>query len=239
MKMNHYEKYHKPQCSMKEYVLPFLAQYLILAVCIILHRLFVNRGELISPAVMVGDEMSSPTMGRFVFCMGAFVAAVLLAVVASKKAKEGKEYAPFFLGLFAGTFLWQSIGEDLWNFSVNGVNFVQLESVSVFPIFVITLLFVVYAVRNHALDFGMWCVLAGFLCNWAGHYVMLGTYPFVASWFAESVWNKSIAYVSGAVLGVVGIYLGVCSAKDRKGRLFASIITYIATGIIAFGMMEG
>ena len=237
--MNHFEKYHKPQFSAKEYFLPFLSQYLILAVCILLHRLFINRGEFIGPAVMVGDEMSSPTAGRFAFCILAFVAAVALAAVASGKAKAGKEYAPFFMGLFAGTFLWQSIGEDLWNFSVNGVNFVQLESVSVFPIFVITLLFVIYAAKNHVLDFGMWCALLGFLCNWAGHYVMLGTYPFVAAYFEEAVWNRGIAYISGAVLGVIGIYLGVCAAKDRKGRLFAAIITYIATGIIAFGMMVG
>lgn len=148
-------------------------------------------------------------------------------------------HAPFFMGLFAGTFLWQSIGEDLWNFSVNGINFVQLESVSVFPIFVMTILFAAYAAKNHALDFGMWCVLLGFFCNWAGHYVMLGTYPFVAPYFEEAVWNKGIAYISGAILGVIGIYLGICAAKDRKGRLFAAIITYIATGIIAFGMMEG
>ena len=61
--MNHFEKYHKPQFSAKEYFLPFLSQYLILTVCILLHRLFINRGELIGLAVMVGDEMSSPTAG--------------------------------------------------------------------------------------------------------------------------------------------------------------------------------
>lgn len=237
--MNHFETYHKPQFSVKEYLLPFLAQYLILMVCIMLHRLFIGHGPLLGPEVLVGDEMSSPTAGRLVFCILAFVLAVVLTGIASKKAKAGAEYIPFFLGLFAGTFLWQSIGEDLWNFSVNGVNFVQLGSVSVFPIFVITVLFVIYAVRNETLDWGVWCALFGFLCNWLGHYVMLGTYPFVAAYFEESAWNQGIAYVSGAVLAVFGIYLGVCSAKDRKGRLFASIVTYIATGVIAFGMMEG
>ena len=88
--MNHFEKYHKPQFSAKEYFLPFLSQYLILTVCILLHRLFINRGELIGLAVMVGDEMSSPTAGRFAFCILAFVAAVVLAAVASSKAKAGK-----------------------------------------------------------------------------------------------------------------------------------------------------
>ena len=237
--MNHFEKYHKPKCSLKEYVLPIFLQYLILVVCITLHRLFVKQGKLIGSEVLVGDEMSSPTVGRFAFCIIAFLLAVILAILASKKSKQGYEYTPFFLGLFAGTFLWQSIGEDVWNFSVNGVNFLQMESVSVFPIFVLTLLFAIYAVRNHVLDFGIWCVFLGFLCNWAGHYVMLGTYPFVVAYFSENAWNRGIACVSGIVLCLLGIYLGVFAAKDRKGRLFASIITYIATGIIVFGIMEG
>ena len=169
----------------------------------------------------------------------AFAGAVLLTVIASQTAKKGREYIPFFLGLISGTLLWQSIGEDLWNFSVNGVNFVQFESVSMFPVFVITILFVIYAVKNQALDWGVWCTLLGFLCNWLGHYVMLGTYPFVAEYFEESVWNKGIAYGSGSILILLGIYLGVFSARDRKGRLIASIITYIATGIIVFGIMGG
>ena len=237
--MKHFTIYHKPQFSLKEYFLPFLSQYAILLICIRLHRVFVSKGAFVCAETLVGDEMSSPTVGRLVFCILAFVGAVLLTMAASDAAKKEKEYKPFFLGLFAGTFMWQSIGEDLWNFSVNGINFMQFESVSVLPVFVITMLFVVYAVKNEVLDWGVWCALLGFLCNWLGHYVMLGTYPFVAAYFEESVWNRGIAYVSGGILALTGIYLGVCSAKDRKGRLFASIVTYIATGIIAFGIMEG
>lgn len=237
--MSHFDKYHKPQLSVSEYILPFLSQYVILLACIRLHRLFINKGAYVCPEVMVGDEMSSPTEGRLIFCLMAFAGAVLLTAIASKTAKKGREYIPFFLGLISGTLLWQSIGEDLWNFSVNGVNFVQFESVSMFPVFVLTILFIIYAVKNDALDWGVWCALLGFLCNWLGHYIMLGTYPFVAAYFEESVWNKGIAYGSGSILILLGIYLGVFSARDRKGRLIASIITYIATGIIAFGIMEG
>ena len=36
--------------------------------------------------------------------------------------------------------------------------------------------------------------LFGFLCNWLGHYVMLGTYPFVAAYFEESAWNQGDVY---------------------------------------------
>lgn len=53
------------------------------------------------------------------------------------------------------------------------------------------------------------------------------TYLIVAAYFEEAVWNRGIAYISGAVLEVIGIYLGVCAAKDRKGRLFAAIVKII------------
>lgn len=237
--MNHFEKYHKPQFSVKEYLLPFLLQYVILVICMSLHNFFVSKGSYICAEAMVGDEKSSPTVGRLVFCILTFAGAVILTILASNTAKKGREYIPFFFGLIAGTFLWQSFGEDLWHFPVKGVNFVQFESVSMLPVFVITILFIIYAVKNEALDWGIWCALLGFMCNWFGHYVMLGTYPFVAAYVEESVWNRGIACVSGVILTVLGIYLGIFSAKDRKGRLIASIVTYIATGIIAFGIMEG
>ena len=235
---NHFTIYHKPEFSAKDYLLPFFAQYLILLVCMMLHRLVVGKGGFLCPAVMVGDEMSSPTIGRLFYCLAAFLAAVLLSALASHESKSGKEYAPFFLGLTAGTFFWQSLGEDIWHFSINGVNFIQFESISVLPIFVLTCLFVGYAIHNSVLNWGLWCSLLGFLCNWWGHYVMLGTYPFVAAYFEESVWNKGVAQILGGILLIIGIYLGLFSAKDRKGRLLASILTYISTGIIIFGTME-
>ena len=237
--MKHFEKYHKPQFSVKEYLFPLLAQYVILLVCINLHRLFVSKGAYVCAKAMVGDEMSSPTAGRLIFCCLTFAGAVLLTISASRIAKKGQEYLPFFLGLLAGTFLWQSIGEDLWNFSVNGMNFVQFENISTLPVFILTILFMIYAAKNHALDWGVWCSLLGFMCNWLGHYVMTATYPFVAAHFEESAWNRGIACVCGSALILLGIYLGVFSAKDRKGRLLASIVTYIATGIIAFGIIDG
>lgn len=238
-KLKHFTKYHQPEFSIKDFLLPFCAQYLILLACMMLHRLVVDKGSLLCASAMVGDEMSSPTVGRLIYCLIAFLAAVGLTALASRKAKEGKEYLPFFLGLTAGTFFWQSLGEDSWHFSINDTNFIQFESISVFPVFVLTCLFVVYAVRNSVLNWGVWCALLGFLCNWWGHYIMLGTYPFVAAYFEESVWNKGVAQIAGGILLAIGIYLELFSAKDRKGRLLASILTYISTGIIIFGTMEG
>lgn len=237
--MKHFELYHKPSFSAKQYLVPLLLQYVVLLCCIRLHRLIVYRGPLLSDPVMVGDEMSSPTAGRLAFCFLSFLAAVVLSVIASRKAKRGDCYLPFLLGTFAGTFLWQSLGEDAWSFTVDGVNFLQFESVNVFPLVPVVLLLLLYAERNNSLDWGIWCVVFSFLTNWWGHYVMLGTYPFVSAFFEESTWNHGIAFVSGGLLLLAGLYLGLCAAKDCKGRIFAAIVTYAATGILAFGMIEG
>ena len=32
---------------------------------------------------------------------------------------------------------------------------------------------------------------------------------------------------------------GLCPAKDCKGRIFSALVTYAATGILAFSLMEG
>lgn len=237
--MKHFELYHKPRFSAREYLLPLILEYVVLLSCIRLHRIFIYRGALLGEQVMVGDEMASPTTGRLAFCILSFVAAVVLSVLASRKAKAGDVYVPFLFGSFAGTFFWQSLGEDAWNFAVDGVHFMQFESVSVFPLVPVTILFLIYAVRNEILDWGIWCVLFSFLTNWWGHYVMLGTYPFVSAFFEEAAWNRGIATVSGILLLLAGVYLSLCSAKDCKGRVFSAILTYAATGILAFGMMEG
>lgn len=89
--MNHFEKYHNPQFSVKEYFLPFLAQYVILLACIKFHRLFIGKGAYIEAEAMVGDEMSSPTTGRLAYCLMAFAVVLLLTVTASKMAKKGSE----------------------------------------------------------------------------------------------------------------------------------------------------
>lgn len=237
--MNHFELYHKPRFSAKEYLVPLLLEYVVLLSCIRLHRLFIYRGPLLSDPVMVGDELSAPTAGRLAFCILSFVAAVVLAVLASRKAKAGDSYVPFLFGSFAGTFLWQSLGEDAWNFAVDGVHFIQFESVSVFPLVPVVILVLLYAARNDSLDWGIWCTVFSFLTNWWGHYVMLGTYPFVSALFEASAWNRGISFVTSGLLLLTGIYLSLCAAKDCKGRIFAAIVTYAATGILAFGLMEG
>lgn len=237
--MKHFELYHKPQFSVREYLIPLVLEYVVLLSCISFHRIFIHMGGLVSEPVMVGDEMTDPTAGRLVFCIIAFVVAAVLGVISSREAKKGNVYIPFLYGSFAGTFLWQSLGEDAWNFAVDGVNFAQLESVSVFPLVPAAILFLVYAAKNDILDWGIWCAVFSFLTNWWGHYVMLGTYPFVSAFFEEAAWNHGVSAVVGVVLLVAGLYLGLCSAKDCKGKIFSAIMTFAATGVLAFGMIEG
>ena len=68
---------------------------------------------------------------------------------------------------------------------------------------------------------------------------MLGLYPFVSAFFEESAWNRGISSVVGIPLLLVGLYLCLCSAKDCKGKIFSAIVTFAATGVLAFGMIEG
>ena len=103
--MKHFELYHKPRFSAREYLIPLVLEYVVLLSCICFHRLFIHRGVLLGEPVIVGDDMTSPTVGRLAFCILAFLAAAVLSVLASRKAKAGDIYIPFLYGTFAGTFL--------------------------------------------------------------------------------------------------------------------------------------
>lgn len=235
--MKHFELYHKPEFSARQYLIPLVLEYVVLLSCISFHRIFIHLGPMLGESVLVGDELSSPTAGRLAFCILAFLAAIVLSVLASRKARADNVYVPFLFGSFAGTFLWQSLGEDAWNFAVGGVNFVQLESVSVLPLVLAVIPLLIYAARNESLDWGIWCVLFSFLTNWWGHYITLGTYPLVSASFEETVWMHLVSAVVGVLLLLAGLYLGLCSAKDIKGRIFGAAVTYVATGVLAFGLM--
>jgi hypothetical protein len=72
-----------------------------------------------------------------------------------------------------------------------------------------------------------------------GHYVMEGTYPFVASMVDQHTWYVGASLVSG-VCGLIGsILFLVFRARTRRGRLLASMLTYISVATIAFGILEG
>lgn len=94
---------NKRNVILKEFVLPLFAQFGILIVTILLHRIFIGQGPNILNSVQIGDETTKPTLGRLCYVIFAFVMFLVCAIVAIKK--EEKVYVSFFLGIMSGTFL--------------------------------------------------------------------------------------------------------------------------------------
>lgn len=82
-------------------------------------------------------------------------------------------------------------------------------------------------------------MLLSFAFNWMGHYVMEGTYPFVESMFDQHTWYIAASLVSGICGLIYSIVFLLFRAKTKKGRLLASMLTYISISVIAFGLIEG
>ena len=222
-----------------EYFLPLLVEFLILAVCMLSFSLFVKRGPITEPPAQVGAEQTKPTVGRLAFGIIALVLWFVLTFVASKAAKKDKHYASSFCGFAAGILLWQFIGEISWHYSVGGIHFVPFENVTTFPIACLFILLLIYGKKNHSFDWGVWCMLLSFAFNWMGHYVMEGTYPFVASMVDQHARFIGASLISGGCGLIYSIIFLLFRVKTRRGRLLASMLTYISIGVMAFGLMEG
>jgi len=222
-----------------EYLLPLGVEFAILIVCMVAFALCVGLGPLVQEPSYVGEELTKPTAGRLGFGIFALVMWFVMSYLASVEAGKGKDDAPSYLGFAAGIFLWQFIGEISWHFSVDGVHFVPLESVTTFPVACLFILLLVYGKRHHSFDWGVWCMLLSFAFNWMGHYVMEGTYPFVAQWFDEHTWFLAAALVAGTCGFIFSIVYLLFRVRTRRGRILASMLTYISIGVLAFGIMEG
>lgn len=231
----------KPADILKEFFIPLFLQIVLVVVAIIPHRLFIHRGDFVMETFMAGDEVSSPTAGRCAYLFVAFILFVIFAVLASKTANKGKIEAPFYLGIFSGTFLWQFIGEDIWHFGIHVgdevVYFLRMETVQVLPLVIPVLMLITYAIIKGTFDWGILNVIASFLVNWLGHYVSHGTYPLVAKTVSEQMWAKHIGIIVGTFLIVASIIFGVWKAKEKRQRMHASMITYLGVGVIAFAFI--
>jgi hypothetical protein len=222
-----------------EYLLPLLAEFAILGVCILSFGVFVNLGPMIEEPALVGEVLTKPTVGRLAFGITVLVLWFVCTLIASKSAKEDRHFLPSFLGFVAGIFLWQFIGEISWHYSVGGVHFVPLESVTTFPLACLFILLLIYGKKHHSFDWGIWCMLLSFAFNWMGHYVMEGTYPFVAAMIDRHAWYVGASLVSGICGLIFSIVFLLFRAKTKRGRLLASMLTYISVATIAFGILEG
>ncbi|MBQ9823800.1 MAG: hypothetical protein IJM63_04825 [Solobacterium sp.] len=222
-----------------EYFLPLLAEFAILFLCILPFRFVKAAGPLIEEPSMVGRELTKPTAGRLGFGILAILLWLVFTHLASKAAEKEKHYTSSFLGFAAGILLWQFIGEISWHYSVGGVHFVPFESVTTFPAAILFILLMIYGKKHHSFDWGVWCMLMSFAFNWMGHYVMEGTYPFAASVFDQHTWYIGASAVSGILGFIYSIIFLLFRVKTRRGRIMASMLTYISIGVLMFGLMEG
>lgn len=230
--------------KIKEYVIPMLLQFMALVLFMMMHRLTVGRGNLLLERVQVGDEMSSPTLGRLLYMLFAFVMFVVTAYFANKTSKTDSRkntFISFALGIASGTFLWQAIGEDSWHFGFqteNGLaNMSQLESITVVFILAVFLIFLVYVVRQKALSFGVAAVICSFLCNWLGHYVSTATYTFVQTAFDERMWFIVSGGAAGIILLAGSLLYLFKNASTTKKRLFCSTFSYLGVCMITMSVM--
>ena len=222
-----------------EYLLSIVAEFVILACCIAPFRLFRLLDVMVSEPAMMGDEMTQPTIGRLIYGIIAFVLWFVLSCIASNAAKKDRHYTSSFVGFAAGILLWQFIGEISWHYSIGGVNFVPFESITTLPMAFLFILLMIYGKKNHSFDWGIWCMLLSFAFNWMGHYITMGTYPLVEPFIDQHTWYVRVSTVVGICGFVYSIIFLLMRAKTRRGRILASMITYISIGILVFGIIEG
>ncbi|MBO2515767.1 MAG: hypothetical protein CW338_00630 [Clostridiales bacterium] len=222
-----------------DYLLSIGIELVILFALMGFCSLFIYRGALIGAEELVGSEMSSPTLGRLIYMILSFVLAAGLCVAASLCAKKGKDVFAFWAGFASGIFLWQAAGEEAWHFAVGGIHFVQLESIAAFPVVILFAGLIIYGWRRRAFDWGVWITLISFACNWIGHYVTVGLYPFVQDLTGSRAWNVGAGCAGGGIMFILSILYLLTHAGTRKGRMFASVLTYIAIGITALSVIDG
>lgn len=223
---------------LQDYGLPIILQIVVLAVLILVFYYFVSAGPLLQEPEMVGDEMSSPTMGRLVYMFISFFLALGLGIAAHISAKKKNDKRAFWCGFAAGVLLWQSVGEQAWHFSVADVHFVQLEGVQAFPIVILFAILLIYGYKNRSFDWGIWCVIASFACNWLSHYVLVGIYPFVENIIALHDWYVWTGSIFGLLVLSASIWYLIRNYDSLKARLFASMLTYVSIGIVMFSFIE-
>lgn len=224
---------------LKEYLLPMLIEAIIFGLLMMLFNLFVKRGPLLQDVRLVGDETSSPTLGRLIYGILSFIGFIVFSALASKEDEDKESTKPFWFGFVAGILLWQSLGEILWHFYVGGINFAPLENITSFPFVIIILMIFIYGKKHHSFSFGIWCVFVTFMCNWLGHYISIGIYPFVESLISSRTWNVSMSIICGGLFFITSIRYLLYRTKTKRGRHLASLFSFIALAIIFFGLIEG
>jgi len=227
----------------KEGILPLVGILLITAVLVAVFALFLHFGSGMQPVVPPhlddGEAVdSSPT--RLVFmCLG-LLAAFVLAWFACRKGREGKTMPAFWLGYTGGTLLWQSMGECAWHFSIIGdgylMCFPHIEGASAIFMVILTSILVEYCYRRNAFDWGIWVFVLSFIGNWFGHFILIGTYPFVNTLMEEDGWYRLAGLIAGSLTVLTALYLNYFAARTRQARLCCCLMLYFGLGIIVTGV---
>ncbi len=227
----------------KEVLLPVCGLLGITLGLVILFVAAVLPGKALPPVIpphMDDGEMVDPNPLRLAFMCTGLVVSIILAVLSIRKGERGATYPAFWIGYAGGTLLWQSMGECAWHFSIKGDDFLMcfphLEGASAVFLVLLVSLLLLYAYRHNSFGWGLWTFLLAFMCNWIGHFVMIGTYPLVSSVMDEHFWY----ILSGLILGigtvVLALFLGRRHATDTKGRLCCAMLLYMGIGIIVTGV---
>lgn len=97
----------------------------------------------------------------------------------------------------------------------------------------------VYGSRHRSFDWGVWILLGSFACNWLGHYVTLGIYPFVSGLIEAHTWNVAMGIAAGCLVFVLSLVYLLSHSSSRKGRMLAALLTFIALGIVSLSTLDG
>lgn len=242
----------KLKLAFRQGILPFLSLLVVVGILVALFFFGVNSGgdEFIVSQHQEGGELSSPTRGRFISMIVAFVASMAFALLANKVGKSEKHTDicwTFLTGAASGTLLWQCVGECSWHFGVDyycetlgqtiSLYFPRIECLSSLFILLVIIILLSYCWKMHAFHWGVWCVVITFMTNWIGHFLMLAPYPFVAATFAEAEWYKLSGITVGSLMMIYSLYLMVFKSTDIKYRLSTAMMMYGSLGIITSGFL--
>ena len=229
--------------GLKDGLLPIVGILAITAVLVAIFALFICLGNGMNPVVPPhlddGEAVdSSPT--RLAFMCLAFVSAFLFGWLACRKGREGKVLPSFLLGYCGGTLLWQSTGECAWHFSIVSEDYLMcfphIEGASALIMVIVIAILLVYCYRRNAFDWGVWVFVLSFTGNWFGHFVLIGTYPFVSGLLEEEAWFKGAGLAIGIVSMLTALYLNFFAARTRQARLCCCLMLYFGMGIILTGV---
>lgn len=222
-----------------DYILSIFLELAVLFGLIFFCAAFIDKGQFVCEQKMIGSEMCSPTLGRLIYLFLSFALAITFGALSSFFARKSNDLPSFWFAFSAGILLWQSVGEEAWHFSVGNINFVQLESIASFPLVILFIGLLIYGCKFKSFDFGIFCVLISFACNWLGHYITVGIYPFFERLTDAHTWNVLAGSIGGGIVFILSIIFLIKNSDSRRGRLLASVMTYISIGIAALSIIDG